>query len=144
MSVSPTALAGGSRPLAAVPEVVPPRRRPGDVLREALLVLPHLLRLLVRLLRDPRVPMRRKVLAGAVLAYVVAPVDLVPDVLPGVGQLDDVVLVLVAVHLLLRGAGREVALEHWDGSEDALDLVDAFFAFGMELLPGPVRRFLAR
>jgi uncharacterized membrane protein YkvA (DUF1232 family) len=120
------------------------RRDWTEVAGEALLALPNVVKLLVRLTRDPRVSIRRKVAAAAVAAYVVAPIDLVPDLLFGLGAIDDLVLVALALALLIDGAGRNVVEEHWDGSEDALDLVLASVEWGAEILPGPLRRWIGR
>jgi uncharacterized membrane protein YkvA (DUF1232 family) len=86
--------------------------------------------------------MRRKALAFAVLVYVVSPIDLIPDIFFGIGLLDDIILSAVALHHLMEGAGRDVVLEHWDGSEDALDLVLSVFEWGAEVIPGPLRKAL--
>lgn len=113
-----------------------------EVALEAALLLPNLLKLLTRLMRDPRVPIRRKVFIGAVLAYVASPIDLIPDFVVGLGRLDDIVLVSVAVDHLMSGSGQAVVLEHWDGTIDALDLVRSVFAWGAEIIPASVRKFL--
>lgn len=121
----------------------PPRRRTWrGVAREAVLVLPNVAKLLARLARDPRVPMRRKVLAGAVFVYIVSPIDLIPDLIVGIGLLDDVVLAALVLNHLLQGAGAEVVDEHWDGSQDALDLVVAVLEWAAEIVPAPLRRNL--
>ena len=124
-------------------EPVPPRTW-NEVAVEAALLLPNLLKLLTRLMRDPRVPIRRKAFIGAVLAYVVSPIDLIPDFVVGLGRLDDIVLVSLAVDHLMQGASEQVILEHWDGSVDALDLVRSIFTWGAEILPPSVRKFLPR
>jgi uncharacterized membrane protein YkvA (DUF1232 family) len=121
---------------------VPERRDWRQLAREAVLVLPNVVKLLAGLARDPRVPIRRKVLAAAVLVYIVSPIDLIPEVIIGVGFVDDLIISAVAIHHLLQGAGRDVVLEHWDGSEDSLDLVLAFMEWGSEIIPSPLRRFL--
>jgi uncharacterized membrane protein YkvA (DUF1232 family) len=122
---------------------VPPRAW-NDVALEAALLLPNLLKLLTRLMRDPRVPIRRKVFIGAVMAYVVSPIDLIPDFVVGLGRLDDIVLVSLAVDHLMKGSGEAIVLEHWDGTIDALDLVRSIFAWGAEIIPPAARKFLPR
>lgn len=119
-----------------------PRRNWRDFGRETVWLLPNTAKLLGRLVRDPRVPIVRKVLAALVLGYVVSPIDLIPDFFLGVGLLDDLVLVALALANLMESAGRDVVLEHWDGSEDALDLVMATVDWGAEIIPDPVRRLL--
>lgn len=86
-------------------------------------LLPDCARLVGRLLRDPRVPRRRKLLLAALLAYLALPFDLVPDVVPIAGQLDDALLVALVLRRLVRGGGEELVREHWPGSEATLRLV---------------------
>lgn len=82
--------------------------------------LPRYLRLLAGLLVDRRVSILDKVLVGAAIAYVVAPVDFLPDFVPFLGQVDDVYLLALALERLMSNAGRGVVLDHWSG--DARDL----------------------
>jgi uncharacterized membrane protein YkvA (DUF1232 family) len=119
-----------------------PARAWNEVALEAALLLPNLLKLLTRLLRDPRVPIRRKVFIGAVMVYVVSPIDLIPDFVVGLGRLDDIILVSLAVDHLMNGSEEAIVLEHWDGTIDALDLVRSIFAWGAEIIPPSVRKFL--
>jgi uncharacterized membrane protein YkvA (DUF1232 family) len=115
-----------------------------DLVIEAAMLLPNIVKLLNRLLRDRRVPMRRKAFIGAVLVYVVSPVDLIPDFVIGIGRLDDLVLVSLAIDHLMAGAGEDIVRSHWDGSEDGLDLVRSVFAWGAAIIPDGVRRLLSR
>ena len=117
-----------------------PRRTWGDIASEALFVLPNVVKLLGRLLKDPRVSIRRKVVVGLVAGYIISPIDLIPDFIIGVGKLDDLILVSLAIDYLMRGADELVVLEHWDGSIDALDLVRSVFTWGAEIIPDSVRR----
>jgi len=119
-----------------------PRRTWGEIASEAILVLPNVGKLLLRLLKDPRVPIRRKLVVAMVAGYVISPIDLIPDFIIGVGKLDDVILVSLAIDYLMRGADERIVLEHWDGSIDALDLVRSVFTWGTEIIPDSVRRLL--
>jgi uncharacterized membrane protein YkvA (DUF1232 family) len=74
--------------------------------------LPHFVRLYWRLLRDPRVPIWPKALLFAALLYVVSPVDLVPDVLPVIGEVDDLVVLIVVCRLFVYLCPPEVVREH--------------------------------
>ncbi|MGH8910381.1 MAG: YkvA family protein [Egibacteraceae bacterium] len=71
----------------------------------------------------PRVPWSAKLLAGLAAAYLVSPVDLVPDFIPVIGQLDDLGVALLAVRWLIRQAGFAVIYESWRGSDEGLALV---------------------
>jgi uncharacterized membrane protein YkvA (DUF1232 family) len=92
--------------------------------------LPDCVVLFKRLLRDDRVPRRAKVVLGLLVLYLVMPLDLVPDFIPVAGQLDDAVLVAVAIAYVARSAGRDVIEELWPGSERALRVVLAFASAG--------------
>ncbi len=140
-------------PVPIEPDPVPGPRRLNDETRPAPLarrlgrlvgVVPDLLRLAYRLLRDPRVPVRRRMVAAAALGYVVLPVDIIPDAIPGLGQVDDLVVVSVALRLLMDGAGPEVVAEHWDGPAETLEVVDTVITWGSDLVPSRLRRSLRR
>ena len=64
-------------------------RRSNPAVEKAISAIPNLVKLAYRLMRDPRVPHKQKVFLSAALAYVVAPVDLVPDFIPFIGRADD-------------------------------------------------------
>ena len=76
-----------------------------------------------RLARDRRVPRARRALLWVLLAYLANPIDLVPDFLPVAGQLDDAVLLGVALRVLVRGGGEQLVREAWPGPETSLTLV---------------------
>jgi uncharacterized membrane protein YkvA (DUF1232 family) len=76
-----------------------------------------------RLLRDPRVPRRQKLLLLALAGYLALPFDLIPDFIPVAGQLDDVLIVALVVRSLLRGGGEPLVREHWPGPDNTLALV---------------------
>lgn len=107
-----------------------------DTLEEVALFLPHLVVLVKRLMTDPRVPRRSKLVLGATVLYLASPIDVVPDFVPGLGQLDDVVVVLLALHSVLNRVDESVVIEHWDGSEDAIVAVKRGLAAVASLLPG--------
>jgi uncharacterized membrane protein YkvA (DUF1232 family) len=77
--------------------------------------LPHCAVLLKRLVRDPRVPRSRKVMLALLAGYLAMPIDLVPDFIPVAGQLDDAILVALALRSLVRKAGTGLLREHWPG-----------------------------
>lgn len=79
--------------------------------------------LLRRLLGDPRVPRRHKLLLGALVGYLVLPIDLVPDFIPVAGHIDDAVVVALALRVLLRASDADLLREHWPGPESSLAVV---------------------
>ena len=104
--------------------------------------LPNLVKLLVRLLRDARVSKLDKSLFGVVLAYVLLPVDLIPDFLGVLGLTDDLYLIGLSLNRLFSRAGSDLLLEHWDGNPRAL----GYLLEGVEevggLLPARIRNAL--
>jgi uncharacterized membrane protein YkvA (DUF1232 family) len=95
--------------------------------REAALALaalvPDCVVLVRRLIGDARVPRWGKALLGLLAVYLVSPIDLVPDFLPVVGQLDDVVITIVVLRIVLRSGGPDLVREHWPGPASSLKVV---------------------
>jgi len=91
--------------------------------------IPDCLVLFRRLLADDRVPRSRKVALVLLLAYLALPIDLIPDLIPVAGQLDDAILVVFVLRFTLRGGGPELLAEHWPGPPRSLGLIERF-AFG--------------
>ena len=76
-----------------------------------------------RLLADPRVPRRRKIVLGALVAYLAMPIDLVPDFIPIAGYLDDAVIVAFVLRHVLRGSAPELIDEHWPGPDESRSFI---------------------
>jgi len=84
--------------------------------------IPDCIVLVGRLLRDPRVPRRRKLLLVLTVGYLSFPFDLVPDFIPVVGQLDDAIILAFVIRHLLRG-NEQAIRELWPGPEQSLELL---------------------
>ena len=122
----------------------PPMKRDRNWWREIALALPNLAKLLGRLARDPRVPARSKTFAGFMAAYLVSPIDLVPDFIPFLGKTDDIVLVAFALNHMIHTAGHDVVREHWVGEDDVLDMIVDIVDFAAGLVPRTIRVGLNR
>jgi uncharacterized membrane protein YkvA (DUF1232 family) len=79
--------------------------------------------LVSRLARDGRISRPRRAVLFVVLGYLAFPIDLVPDFLPGIGQLDDAVILGLALRLVVRGGGSELVREAWPGPQASLTIV---------------------
>jgi len=100
------------------------RRHPETVdLRDALRLLPDLLRLLRRLAADRSLPRAVRVRLVLLLAYLVFPIDLVPDFVPILGYADDAVIVALVLRSVVRRAGEDALRRHWPGSAQGLDVL---------------------
>ena len=106
--------------------------------------IPNFLRLLYGLITDARVSNVDKLLVAGAIAYVLMPMDLVPDFIPFIGEVDDVFVIVMALQRLISNAGRAVIADHWMGepgelSSLNLERVLAACAF---FLPRLIRRRL--
>ena len=106
--------------------------------------LPAYLRLLGGLLTDRRVNAIDKLLVAGAIAYIAMPIDLIPDFIPFMGEVDDVFLLVIALQRLVANAGRPVLLSHWSGAmEDLADLnLKEALAAAAFFLPRNIRRKL--
>jgi uncharacterized membrane protein YkvA (DUF1232 family) len=85
--------------------------------------IPDCVVLMRRLVGDEQVPLRRKLVLFALLVYLLMPIDLVPDFLPVIGQLDDVIIAALALRYALRAGGPELLRTHWPGPDRSLQIV---------------------
>lgn len=130
-----------SRVAAAVRGKVPPRlQRAADLL----LTLPDFVVLIFRLMKDPRVPARAKVKLALFAAYLASPVDLVPDFIPVLGFMDDLVGAVIVVRDLLSLSPKEVVLSHWSGNQDIIGLIETVLEVAPEVLGRNVLRSLLK
>jgi uncharacterized membrane protein YkvA (DUF1232 family) len=106
--------------------------------------LPAYVRLLGGLLTDRRVNTVDKLLVAGAMAYILMPVDLIPDFIPFLGEVDDVFVLVLALQRLVSNAGRPVLHAHWTGSlEDLADLnLREALAAAAFFLPRSIRRRL--
>ncbi len=91
--------------------------------KEAVAFVPDVARLFRDVARDERVPRRVKIEVGMAAGYLVMPFDVIPDFIPGIGQLDDIAIVAWAIRRLLLGAGENVLREHWHGTDRGLEVL---------------------
>jgi uncharacterized membrane protein YkvA (DUF1232 family) len=92
-------------------------------MRELLRMLPDLARLIGRIAGDPALPRAAKIALVAAAAYLVTPLDLIPDFVPFLGILDDVLLAAVIVDGLLNHVDRALVLRYWPGDQGSLERV---------------------
>jgi uncharacterized membrane protein YkvA (DUF1232 family) len=91
--------------------------------RDVARFIPDCIVLVRRLLGEPRVHRRQKLLLGALVGYLALPFDLVPDFIPVAGHIDDLLVVVLALRVVLRASGGELLREHWPGPERSLAVV---------------------
>lgn len=91
--------------------------------RELAALLPNLIKLFKGLIGDERVPRGSRLLLGFAAVWLVSPIDLLPESIPVLGPLDDVVVAALVLRHLVRKAGPEVVRDHWHGGDQALRLI---------------------
>ena len=128
-------MTNGSRP-------VPAKRRVS--LKEAAMALPNILALLVKLVRDPRVDRRRRLVAMGALAYAVSPIDLIPEAIPVIGKADDILVMVLAIRMLVDGAEEDLLDELWDGPPEVLEIFDDLLDWAAVLVPKRIRWGLSK
>lgn len=109
-------------------------------LKEYALLVPNLLKLLWRLARDPRVPARTKASLVVLMGYIVSPVDLIPDMIPGLGQVDELVIAAFVLDQMLNRVPPEIVRNHWDGDRDVLEIVQEVLDITTAFVPAWLRK----
>lgn len=121
------------------------RREQGELkgrLRSFLMFLPNMVMLLGRLLKDARVPTAEKALFVAAIAYVISPLDFIPDIFPFIGQVDDLYVVALVLLRLINRSDETVVREHWSGGGDIVSLADSIAKIAPKFLPRRVARVI--
>lgn len=103
--------------LALVIALIVVRPRAG-LLREAIRILPDVLRLIRRLAADRSLPRGVRIRLALLLAYLAMPFDLIPDFVPVLGYADDAIIVTAVLRSVVRRAGMDAVRAHWPGSDD--------------------------
>jgi uncharacterized membrane protein YkvA (DUF1232 family) len=111
-------------------------------LKNLLLIIPNLLLLCARLLTDARVPAAERAMVAGAIVYAIIPFDLIPDMIPFVGQIDDVYLIALTLLRLMERTDPKVVREHWAGGGDVVELVGAAAQVAAKFLPQRIRRVL--
>jgi uncharacterized membrane protein YkvA (DUF1232 family) len=95
----------------------------GVPVRELIKVIPDVLRLLRSLIADRSVPLDVRLALVGLLAWILSPIDLIPEFIPGLGPLDDVVVAVVAFRYLRRRVGVDVLRTRWSGTEAGFEVL---------------------
>lgn len=111
-------------------------------LKNLLLFIPNMLVLCARLLTDSRVPATERALVGAAILYAIVPFDLIPDMIPFVGQIDDAYLISLSLLRLMSRTEPDVVRSHWRGGGDVVELIGAAANLAGKFLPQRIRRVL--
>jgi uncharacterized membrane protein YkvA (DUF1232 family) len=146
-SAAAAAPAAGRRARALPPDIKAsegPRTGAKRTVMATIREIPNFLRLLYGLLTDSRVSNIDKLVVAGTIAYILMPLDLIPDFIPFIGEVDDVFLMILAIQRLISNAGRTVVADHWmgDASELASLNLERVLVACAFFLPRRIRRRL--
>lgn len=83
-------------------------------------ILPDLIVLLGRLIKDSRVEMKTKIIIAGTIAYLASPIEIIADVIPFIGQIDDISLTFFALDRIINEVPEKVIIENWQGNDDII------------------------
>jgi uncharacterized membrane protein YkvA (DUF1232 family) len=101
--------------------------------RDALFLLPDVMRLVRRLIADRTVPAGVRVRLALLFVYLVVPIDLIPDIIPVIGWADDVIIVALVLRSTIRRAGIDALARHWPGTPAGLMVIQVLAGTGSPL-----------
>jgi uncharacterized membrane protein YkvA (DUF1232 family) len=107
-----------------------------------LFFIPNLLVLCWRLMVDSRVPAKERLLVAGAIVYALVPLDVIPDMLPFIGQVDDAYLIALSLLRLMTVTDPRVVRQHWRGGGDVVELVGAVALTASKVLPKRITRVL--
>ena len=142
-----TTSASGRRP-RTMPQDIPvstaPRTGAKRTVMGTISDIPNFLRLLYGLITDARVNSVDKLVVAGAIAYILLPVDIIPDFVPFLGEVDDVFLLILALQRLIANAGRAVVQAYWPGDPAELSAMnlEKILAACAFFLPRRMRRRL--
>ena len=111
-------------------------------MKNVLMFLPNMVILTAKLMVDSRVPRTERALFAAALIYAIIPFDFIPDMIPFVGQIDDVFLISLTVLRLIDHTDDTVVREHWRGGGDIVQLAESAATVAPLLMPRRISRVL--
>lgn len=114
------------------------------VLKESLLFIPNFLKLIYRLAQDPDVSKTDRALLLGTAAYVLSPLDFLPDIVPFLGKLDDILLISLVLKRLMDSVSHDTLLSYWDGEKELLGLTESIIDLAVQFVPKGVYRKLIK
>src|SRR6476620_4658461 len=111
-------------------------------MKNLLMFLPNMVLLCLKLMVDKRVPRTERALFAAAVIYAVVPFDFIPDMIPFVGQIDDLFLIALTLLRLIDRTDDTIVREHWRGGGDIVALAESAATIAPLLMPRRISRIL--
>lgn len=119
-----------------------PKRELKSRMKNLLMFFPNMIILTSKLMVDSRVPRTERALFAAALIYAIIPFDFIPDMIPFVGQVDDLFLISMTLLRLIDRTDDRVVREHWRGGGDVVQLAESVATIAPMLIPRRISRVL--
>ena len=136
------AVAAAAMALCSTTQSTAEKRTGVSLWKEAVLTVPHLAALVVGLMADRRVPAQAKATLAGVVAYLAMPFDLIPDFIPVLGYLDDLVLVILVFDGVVNQIDEAIVAEYWKRDPATLQRLKAMSRRAARFIPGWIKRKL--
>jgi Uncharacterized conserved protein len=94
-----------------------------EKIKEYIFILPDILALFYRLLKDERVPLKIKLMLGGVIAYLASPIELLPDFIPFIGEIDNIAISVYVLNKIINEVPENIILENWQGEINIIEKV---------------------
>ncbi len=91
-----------------------------EKLAEYAMIVPDIIALFYRLFRDKRIGIKNKLLIGGITAYLVSPIDILPDFIPFIGQIDDIAIAFFGLNTIINEVPENIILENWQGEKNII------------------------
>src|SRR3989440_2692094 len=111
-------------------------------MKNLLMFLPNMVILCAKLMVDKRVPRTERALFAAAVIYAIIPFDFIPDMIPFVGQIDDVFLISLTLLRLIDRTDDKIVRAHWRGGGDVIQLAESVVTIAPMLIPRRISRVL--
>src|SRR5713101_1782763 len=111
-------------------------------MKNLLMFLPNMVILCARLMVDSRVPRTERALFAGAIIYFLIPFDFIPDMIPFVGQIDDIFLISLTLLRLIDRTDESIVREHWRGGGDIVQLAESVVTIAPLLMPKRIARVL--
>ena len=111
--------------------------------KNMLMFLPNMVKLLGNLMKDAGVPTTEKALFLAAIVYVISPLDFIPDVFPFIGQVDDLYVVALTLLRLINRTDESIIRKYWSGGGDIVGLANTIASLAPKLLPKRISRVIS-
>ena len=87
------------------------------------MILPDVIALFIRLFKDKRVPLKTKLVVGTAIGYLASPLDILPDFIPFIGQIDDIAIAFFAINKIINKVPINIIIENWEGEENIVLII---------------------